>query len=919
MSKLSKTKLDSVVAKNIDPIYVLFNESDDVSFDPYYNFTTHVSKCMCAKCNNMMDVDLDVNATNRMPEGERPVMCFGNSTVLDVTCPDCGNTGVYMPLLKNGNSKKAGHVPGAWSVPSVLQGRYLFKNTDETGKTVSLEDNLVGTSKIIYPSGKVFKYMTEISEVTDVEKHTIKVVRTEVMGDKRRVLPDKSGNKATSNMNIFAYKPDTFSTTPHKNTFVGDILGTINGDVQYATSPIPTMEKFIPGAIGSYCKTDDNGRIFSPNFRKIDIIDWNEGCDRINLRKAKELEKQFAFSKDNSFTGATRLFLSEIHPDSTEDNTDLSYKKVVIAVEMMSRYPMAFEYAKVLADADFENRRFATLRKEQDKYVANKSQEMKSSLGRDLTDDEVKTLVEESKSAKTIDDIVLPESVRGKCFREHFDKIAMQLKNVDEKILKTIQKSKTFDEFKSSMQFFAFGEENVKKLDGAGVKPSTIKQGAIKGEAFAASKNFVSKFNDNMIGIANTMYTARKMGFSDPNVLKSLVDMTYADNVSPIISVCKTLQPVRNVDTMRFARALQKANETVVSTRRGDKVMRDETKVMNLIFGSDADRNRGYMVDGSIRAFYESVPMYKTCVDKGYIIESKEEFEANKRVCEEDNLLSYLKNHSVEDAYIDYIDMYGDSTKDTIDSMIEDLHVRHENGEDMSAFKKIPVWPTDKKPLLKGRSSMREIHDQLSNMSRKIPQNDVVLDYAPYEKELEHTYEDNGKHYSFKLHESTHDMVRTSSVLDNCLSSKTDSAVSKSEIYMYMEDSDTHERINCISLCRNYFGESKFRVDEFQGANDHAVYPEYVDVCMKWLNDCNIDYANNRDVSAFGKDKFIYGGNGGVHMGHAVDDVSGNVLDNREMARVQKSREEKAALLYGKNEDGSINVPKYDGPTIDFV
>ena len=915
----SKTNIMSFKANAVNPIYVLANEDDD--FIHKEEVTSRIvpvkaSKCMCAACDNMFDVDLSLEVKNVMAPTTKPaVVLFRdyNDSKIDIKCPDCGNEGVYQILLKNGqNDKGSGRIPGAWSVPPVMEGRYLFQNTDENGKVVSIEDNLLGKAKVIYPSGKVFKYMVELSETTDLEKHTVKTTRTEVVGDKRKVLTDALGNKATSPLDVFSPDKSTFCSSPIRRNINSELkLGIVYSGRNYircTTIDTPTIVKYIPGSMTYYNDKDK----FSID--PIDAKDWNKQAELLELQKAKLLEKQFSFSKDGSFTGDTRLFLSEFHPGSTEENTPLNQTKIAAAISLMSRYPMAFEYAERLAEADFENKKYSAMRKKQDKYIDAKCEE----LGREASEEEKKAFAQEAKENITLDDIDLPMSVKGKLFRERFDEISNQLMNVDEKILKTIQKAKTFDEFKSSMQFFAFGENEVSKLNGAGQKPSTIRTNDIKGEAYDASKNFVAKFNENMIGLANTMYTARKFGFQDPNILKQIVDMTYDESVVPEIACNKTLQPINSKDAVRFARALQKANESIVKSKKGESIIRDETKVMNLIFGEANTRTN--RITSPVRAFYESAPMYAKVKDKGYVIESNEEFEKNRREYEADNLKSYLKNHSVEEAYVDYIDQYGDNTKETIDCMIKSLIDRHNSGDD--GYKGVPVWPTDKKPLLRNRTSMRDIHDQLSNMSRKIPQADVPIQYNANENSLEHEYVDEktGRKFAFKLHTTTYDMVRTSSVLDNCLSSHTSQAISKQHTYLYMEDADTHERINCISLRRNYGSSSKiFSVVEFQGANDHAVYPEYVDVCMKWLNENNIEYAGNRDVACFGADRFIYGGNGGVHMGNTIDDTTNRVMSNFEMQKVQAKREEKAAKLYGRNPDGTINVPKYDGPDINFL
>lgn len=793
--------------------------------------TKHTAKkCFCTECRKVFDMQKELTAGT--DDSLRPCLLSPDKIRItsesidnsDLSCPECGLTAAdndtrIIPVKLNDKGTE-------WHLPEFIRGGWSFETRDKTTQMpIKYEANILTQNTIVYAkSGKAFHMMNEYSEITDLVNNDVRVT-------KRQSLPAKSGEKPQYNQkatimasvdpyqknirpdndNIMNYSMQTVRTTisTHKGNIYNDtynpILHKLFGGKK-VTCPVP-LYAFIRNA-GSWTQTDYET---SPLLSSSGVSAWyNENmmakrefiADK--FRKEGKIDPLFVDWNKNG------LFLQEHHPGSTEENTNIDAHLQDQYISLMLRYPVAFEYV-------CERTQDALT----DEYY-NKKRRYESIMRSD--NEEAKALAKPAVEPKD-----MPDSVKCKHFREQMKYVAHQLAVVDNKVLTAIHESKTLDDMKAKLQFFAFGDNNTKKnsLQNAQT-PSQIKSVKEKDgqyeNAFDATNQLAQMFRKNPIGVANTCYTCHKIGIKDSALLKTVLE--YADKESPsnpgqgnykYTANAGTIMPVQDAKTLRFLRSYVKnySPENLLGQRR---------VVTDILTNED---NHQYFVD--------SVNMYDQIMNnKNIIVNIESDATEEMRSASEEQTKTRLKMYltqqptsppeqAVKNAYRDFA--AEGLSKDDIDEMcrtikeesaLNKIHKYYaENGEDatlkhpqiaeflkqleadgittdkgkisaINAYvptnrRKVHIGTKDKKPLFANRPLHAEsgswnehgLHDELSAIVSKIVDENEDIEYDDREKKLEGSYPASPNtpniKYSFHLMKDKYDFIRTATELSNCV------------------------------------------------------------------------------------------------------------------------------------------------------
>lgn len=902
----------------IKPIFFLVKENNE--FD---------NKCYCSACQNVFNWDApeDDEKLSNSWNTQSQISRFAENVG---ACPDpnCGNDSAFSYVKASTENVKQGHInmKGSYAIPNIVTGRYLFTYTDDNGNVNRIDDNLMLHSTIVYPSGKTFQFDTEYSLTDDLVKNTQLMTKTRITGEKREELNIKD------TVDTFRYMPvnKSFSITGAYDINTVHFVGRFSPD--YMTMYNPIADNEIIKNINPYSQTVlvVNEEQF-PNSHVDSIFKYHEtqGSEKTpelseDIAKLKSYYIMSRFKdidpvyKDTFNNG---LYLSEHHPGSNEDNTQVDEKLRLMYTYMMTKYPVAFEYACERADLQCLN------------WTMNEKR---------------RTEANPNYQAKDI-----PNSVKSKFLRNEVEFISQQLASVDDKILDTVKSSKNVEDMKQKLQFFVFGQ-NDKVADTQVPKQIRLTENQTMQNPIDATKKLKKAFGNNMIGVASTVYTCHKLGIKDINYVNTVIDIA---NGSPSLQPERhrkngqytydkpkrephrhagTIVPIRDNTMLRFLRNYGNTHST--------------TDLIDSVYGSTDKYRRAT----------ENVRIYADILKHADVASTHDEINQNTWDLEKARLTDYLRNKSIQYAYVDYIGMYGENTPKKVNFMAYQikqdkmlLAMKKEytaNGLDgikanpafseaiakfppymdssdeskaafaanpdayMTAFfdKYKPVKIKETVVAQNGKSlfnnrSMDELHDELSHMSKNCKYPNTEIEYSEKDKALEAEYEapDESGIWSFGLHENTNEMIRTATELSNCLASHQDYAIRGHRKYLFMKN-ELGEKVACISLSKS--GNS-YKVDEFQAAHDNAVDGRYKEVIHQWLDEHEIDYHGNDNVAAIGTDKSFYGGADADYHHDEVDEVTGTVVSIAENKQRAQERHEKAVALYGLKDDGSLNLP----------
>lgn len=899
----------------VKPIFLLADKSSN-EIRTQNDSNVHVNKCFCAECQSTFDVDMEVSKERwsyrtsydnviTMKSDDKNSQALSNTE-----CPDCHNKAAFVCVAKNEKSTpKEGHInmSGAWMLPPIVDGRYIFTYENENKIPTRIDDNIMMNHTIIFPSGKKFNYKTEFSESTDLVKNKIYMTQTKIHGEKRENIDIKDSNNPYTYDSIKNSYSATDKYAIRHADRAHDILY-----VHDRNEPIPVYLQNNNIATSSLLNNNELAAlVINNNELKCKYFRNNMNTDELaatgqtvsNL-KFKIAEKRFETIDDLYKQSANNgLLLIEYHPNSNEDNTPISNQKMSKYYNMIVRYPAAYEYACERVNDRVTNHFYAEKRK---------ADENSSYTPREIAN-----------------------SAKAKMLREELNFVSEQLASIDDKVLNTISSAKDLTDMKQKLQFYVFGD-NEKIADTQVPNHIHMKNGTPMQDPVQATKALKAAFRTNPIGTANTVYTCHKIGIKDTNHINQMINIAnsapdvnptsirkggkrYTQPVTRLLNInAQTICPIRDRDAQRFLRNYANTH--------------NHTDMINDIYGDSQKFDR----------CIESIRIYSTITPYAKIADKPDEIKSNMHEIEKNQIRGYLMNKSIKEAYVDFIEKYKEQTPEIINGFVKEIEYDKKQdaikkfydkngldetlatyGNDLQNIddpkkyldeyvsfqdKQYVLATRNNKPLFQNRT-IDELHDELSHMAKNVVRENQPIKYDEEEKAFEAEYDapDGSGKWSFHLHKDTFEMIRTATEMSNCLASHTNRALNKQETLLFMKN-EMGEKVACISLNKRYDG--GWKVDEFQSQHDNAIDARYKDICLQWLNEHEIDYTNNHNVAAFGTDASFYGGRDVDYHHEEIDETTGTAVSVSQMKARQENRTNLAKEIYGIDEDGNIKLPE---------
>ncbi len=945
-SKETKTLRMSNTELADKPLFLLAGKNGD-----------YTGKCYCAACQKVSEIPGLQNASTTR-RGQLDI---------DVECPECHNDVGYIRLdaiSPRNPQRDENHISydGAWDIPMIPNGRYLFDFTDENGDVTRIEDNIVMHCATVFPSGESYQYNLEYSEATDLVNDSVKVTKTKIEGDKRTEL------KVFDSLDTFQYpnpkktfSPEAKWTINHAHTTPSLCFGLVPYNVLYRDfdNMFPESRDGRPSSSLYFYPKGQDYSYFSLFYKSGDENSGNRGSSSIRASynsngdiELSDEDKAFIAYKTKAImsrfsdnpaidpvyldTFNNGLFLKEHHVGSNEGNTPTDENLRVRYLLLAAKYPVAFEYACERANDRITNWQF----KEKRKAAADPSYEAKETA---------------------------PDSFKAQVFRNELEYIAEQLSAVDDKILATIESSKDVADMKKQLAFYAFGKDGqYTKAGDTSAVPKQIKLGeeGTMQDAVESTKKLKSMFNSNPIATASTVYTCQKLGIRDVNHIAAVLDIADA---SP--DVHKNRHKRRGETVYYRDKPSRFRNADVIMPVQEGNLLSFLKSYSN--FRRNADFIKDIYDEEAWVQLIEDVRIYADVKQCAKLTNDKNQLAVHHRDVEKSRLREYLRHKSIQDAYLDFVDVYEDKTKRIIDTLAYQVHSDNKlaqmkkdfdegglsavkekhatmlehfppycdssdeskdkyaknpddyitrfftNYEPVGEESKVVIATRNGKPLFLDRS-LRDIHDELNHMNNGLQSENKPISYNADEKALESEYqatdsENENDKWTFSLHKDTNEMIRTASELHNCLKSHTNEALRKYETLLFLRN-ELGEKVACISLRKNRGGHT-WECDECQGDHDTAIHERYKDVINQWCEDHDIVDGPKRNLRRMGErdshgNLISFYGVGADYHHEEIDETTGAVVDIRNMQDIVKKRREKAKEVYGVDAAGNINLPE---------
>lgn len=809
--------------KENSSLFILANDAAPRdSAHGWITYESTASKCYCPDCRKVFDIDQipviahNIHAMTNIID--LSYSDFKNMNIQqDITCPQCGKNDKYVFLAPQGeeplvddipeSQKNSGHInyKGSWRIPSLAQGRYLFEFTDENGQLTRFDDNMMLEETVVFPSGKVFAWETEYSQTTDLINHRIMSYRTRIDGRVRQPI-----GVAQDIINPFNYFIRGENVDMHTLTDVAEIKKVTGLTYQEYLGPIilgkdPVFGKAInhDREFKTYTNEtlhpDQNGQrygygYYSTNDKSLagwtveDLDEMFKETSKIKTRSVMEsLAKKLPHPVYANLVH-NGLNLSSHSKESTEENTPISPEKQALHYYMCVRYPAAVEYAASRAELRITNYEFAEKRKAD---------------------------ADPSYTAKTATD-----SARAKFFREEMNYVAEQLVACDDKVLNEIRMAgaenptyiftkdengknciKKVDKYvspendnpddmqlmKDRLSFFVFGlREGYPVPNDIAVK---LKDSKTLQPATQATKKLKSAFNMDPIATASNVYTLQKLKITDPNYVKSVLDLISQQSpevnpadkriqgrrvpqkkgYSPFVNA-GVMAPIRDKTALRFLRLYGQTHDTA--------------SMISDIYDNTENPLRAEkwnQVIEDIRLYRDVInnPNVTLIQTKKDIPDESKEINANAdeiHQLRKTQLRNYLENadaNGLQLAYRDFSTIYGQNTVEMINMLAREIkqdvkmdeikHFADSEGmdaalakytDDLSSYadpanaisehkyftdRKMVIATRNNKPLFE--RSIGEIHDELSEIGRKTVTENDYLNLTEKQKAMNETYE----------------------------------------------------------------------------------------------------------------------------------------------------------------------------------
>lgn len=679
---------------NVETLY----SSKDLSYKPLFLLNSNKNEstmCYCAECEKVSTLEFLADERNNLA-----------NSVRKAECSDCGNKGLVKFI------KPTLHEEGwEYHIPAYVTDVAVTKHS-ENGVTQKINTNVTINNVNITADGNVTSKKTNIVEVIDLEKRTHQVYETYYNSDGKE---DVQKRKALHVLDCYKYRSKSHimgiervnSTVKGQLTnlakrendpiiaFGGYFGGThaFDSEMSYASDhklykipnvPIPVLPTAIENKSNSLLKmqTDDSAR---------------DELNRLNAAKRYAILSHMAENgrmpsvSDKNLHVYTdfminKVCLTEHKLKSDESNTNIDPDRAIRFMNMLIRYPAAFELACNMADHEITNEAFNRLRKEKgDEFSTLSDDEKKAAVEAMLTP---KTMQKTSKNpdgttyTENVFDSEFPSSAKAVIFRNKIEYMEVQLAMIDDSILDTINKSKNKDEMIEYLRYYVGGPQTdttVAAFKGETKTPPhitatmkhnhpNIEEENLKptNEAISTTKKVIAHFNRNPIGTANTIRQFVKHTPLSKSAKGNEV-ATYKKAIATLLDETVAKSKAINYNYINSMRAMGGHDDingliqgdTVTAIRDGDYVSfmkrLSETRTPMDMIEVHTNTDKGLLTD--------TVNMYAELIHSKNVklLTSKENVERDVDVQNKHLLRNYLVNNSIESAYVDFIFIRGDN------------------------------------------------------------------------------------------------------------------------------------------------------------------------------------------------------------------------------------------------------------------
>ena len=775
--------------KNETPLFVLCDSNDDTSSREKISAKT----CYCAECRRQFDLPQPIeNVKSDRYSIRRDREAFHMSVPKSIvkavlseepTCPECGRSPkelVFIPAQKKSeendeaNRNLGGHInyDGAWRIPPIMQGRYMFEYRDgDDNHLTRLDDNIMMENTVIFPSGKQFTWESEISQTVDLVRHRIVSYETRIDGKGR--TPVGSAQEVS---NPFTYGDPAGAISVERKTDVQDMRRTQNLVTTYGNNTeVMTFKDGVFGKtfgkIACYRAQEDSEAYYADGRQYIAGIP--EEAMALMASEAGNVKCHVIMEtlKDQMphpvYTDIVRngLTLAKHKKGSTEENTPVDTDLRNIYTYMAARYPATVVYAADRAELRAVNYEFAEQRKanEVSGYEAKKATD---SARAKFFREEMKYVCEQLCAC---DDKILNEiRLAGADAPAYVYKKDASGKDVIEKV--TDYKSPeakdgvtgSVQAMKDRLSFFVYGLREGYPVPGdIALK---LKDAKTMQKATQSTKKLKSNFNNDPIAVASNVYTLRKWGITNSDHVKQALALIAEQSPEVTRATVRVkgnrIEPGRKYSDFVNAGVLAPMRDRVaLSFAKLYGKTHDTATMISQIF--DNRDNPNYPENW--KQFTEDVRLYGDIADNPAvsIIRTKADIVETKPVSEEDEherkktqLRNYLDNNGKDGirlAYRDFASIYGNNTVEMINTLAREIkndrkmdevkRYASENGMDaalseyseflsrfddpaqavtdhqMFADRTLVITTRNNKPLFD--RDLKEIHDELSEMNKK--------------------------------------------------------------------------------------------------------------------------------------------------------------------------------------------------------
>lgn len=856
---------------NVIGAFILPDEVDNSNDYAWSRPRIHASKCICTCCNNIQDTNREVSP------GE---ISYSPSSREPESCSECGTVfEKYEALRRN--------LDGTYDLPETATGIYVWEKTDdETGKPTGIMQNIMTTKGKVQPNGKISFDLYKYAQFIDIEKKEI----TQFV-QKKVASEDGKSTWETVKPVSAAFDPYTYRTNVKDGSRRPEVFPRIFHFSKLQDYGIHE-DAYLPNP-----KKDTS---YELNTRAIDngALSRNPLYSMIQDLKIKVLEKKFAM--EGSIFGADKEgslinnakdseYFSKIPSRGSSKLTEFKDAHIMLMV----RYPAAYELASYQTNIDITNDYYDKVRSAQ-------------------------------KRGKDTSDIEISPKGRALFFRNRLVATSDALCACDDNINDAVKRANNLSELKANLEKIAFGDNagKIKAPDnlqsGEASPDMRIEVDRVTDKSMSPGKKLKKEFwLKNPIGDTSTIYTFSKLfKTSDKTV-------NYDD--------CMKLVEVGRSAPVAYATHENKGHPRERLNIGGGTIKPAVTKwEMSFLKRFTRDKSVDKVIDEVYKdqktasLYEECLRMYNTIKSSAHVIADEPKLQEelmNKgidlRSKIDGPLKDYLQDHAVEEAYVAFVDKY---TPDQVNEEIKKIQNAQDpnSGTEIDKYGDMLLLNTrNGKPLIENRT-LREIHDELSIMNRHMVTENDDFDkyYSESERALEAELSDpagSGK-YTFKLHKDSYDIIRSSSVLYNCLGvSHVSNTQSKSKFYLYMEDPNG-KRVAAIELGKTSNPDKPYHVYQFQAAHDNALGADLAPVAMQWLNDMNIDYEGTRDVALFGTGESIYGGEDADYRSSVLNPVTGLPMSVSAYDDFMRNCKRTAEERYKTDEgfDFGVSIPYFE-------